>query len=58
MISAFLVSVTLCIGTQFFNLNSAQRSIIHGIINLSMLHWVLLYPTLREFTQSTFGSSS
>jgi membrane protease YdiL (CAAX protease family) len=58
MISAFLVSVTLCIGTQFFNLNSAQRSIIHGIINLSMLHWVLLYPTLREFIQSTFGSSS
>lgn len=52
MVSAFLLSVVLCVGVQFFNLNSMQRSVIHGIVNFSILHWVLLYPVLREFIQS------
>lgn len=52
MVSAFLLSVVLCAGAQLFNLDSMQRSIIHGVVNFSILHWVLLYPTLREFIQS------
>ncbi|MNV33048.1 CAAX amino terminal protease self- immunity [compost metagenome] len=55
VVSAFLLSVVLCVGAQLFNLNSIQRSIIHGIVNFSILHWVLLYPTLREFIQSALG---
>ncbi|WP_234458625.1 CPBP family intramembrane glutamic endopeptidase [Stenotrophomonas sp. S39] len=56
IVPAFLLSVFLCAGTQFFNLNSAQRSIIHGLVNFSMLHWVIFYPTIRDFLKSTLGS--
>lgn len=58
IVSAFLLSLFLCVGTQLFNLNSAQRSVIHGLVNFSILHWVLFYPTLRSFLQSALASSS
>ncbi|WP_419965234.1 type II CAAX prenyl endopeptidase Rce1 family protein [Stenotrophomonas geniculata] len=48
MISAFLLSVVLCVGVQLLNLNSMQRSVIHGTVNFCILHWVLLYPAIRE----------
>jgi membrane protease YdiL (CAAX protease family) len=57
VVPAFLLSVLLCIGAQRFNLNSAQRSVIHGLINFSILHWVIFYPTLRDFLQPILGSS-
>ncbi|MDI9273605.1 CPBP family intramembrane glutamic endopeptidase [Stenotrophomonas sp. PFBMAA-4] len=56
IVPAFLLSVFLCAGMQFFNLNSAQRSVIHGLVNFSMLHWMIFYPTLRDFLQPTLGS--
>lgn len=56
MVSAFLLSVVLCAGAQLLSLNSTQRSVIHGVVNFSILHWVLLYPTLREFVQSALRS--
>lgn len=56
VVSAFLLSVFLCVSTQLFNLNSAQRSVIHGLVNFSILHWVIFYPTLRDFLRSTLGS--
>ncbi|NNH49677.1 CPBP family intramembrane metalloprotease [Stenotrophomonas maltophilia] len=53
VVSAFLLSAFLCIGTQLFNFNSTQRSVIHGLVNFSILHWVIFYPTFRDFLGST-----
>lgn len=46
MIFAFLFSMALCIGVYMFKLNTLQRSLIHGLINLVITHWVLVYPNL------------
>ncbi|BBO51304.1 MULTISPECIES: CPBP family intramembrane glutamic endopeptidase [Stenotrophomonas] len=45
-VSSFIYSVILCIGAIAFGLNTVQRSIIHGVINLSIMHWALLPPLL------------
>ncbi|TIE18297.1 CPBP family intramembrane metalloprotease [Stenotrophomonas maltophilia] len=46
VVSSFIYSVILCIGAIVFGLNTFQRSIIHGVINLSIMHWALLHPLL------------
>ena len=46
MIFAFLFSMALCIGVYMFKLGTLQRSLIHGLINLVITHWVLVYPNL------------
>lgn len=46
MISAFLFSLALCAGVYIFNLDTLQRSVIHGVVNLVIMHWTLIYPNL------------
>ncbi|WNH48822.1 MULTISPECIES: CPBP family glutamic-type intramembrane protease [Stenotrophomonas] len=46
MVSAFLVSVALCASVYSFKLDTLQRAVIHGVINLVITHWVPVYPNL------------
>lgn len=46
MISAFLFSLALCAGVYLFRWDTLQRSVIHGIVNLVIMHWALIYPNL------------
>jgi len=46
MISAFLFSVALCGGAYIFQLDTLQRSLIHGVVNLVIMHWALVYPNI------------
>lgn len=46
IISAFLFSIALCAGVYFFKLDTLQRALIHGVVNLVIMHWALVYPDL------------
>lgn len=41
-IFAFIFSVTLCLNVYLFKLDSWQRALIHGILNLVIIQWELL----------------
>lgn len=46
VVSAFLVSAALCASVYLCKLDTVQRAVIHGVINLVISHWVLVYPNL------------
>lgn len=46
MVSAFIFSLALCAGVYRFQLDTLQRSVIHGVVNLVIMHWTLIYPNL------------
>lgn len=50
VVSSFLYSIFLCICVHPFRLNTAQRAIIHGGINLAITQWVIFYPTMKGYS--------
>lgn len=49
VISSFFFSILLCTCANPLNLNTTQRAIVHGAINLTITQWVIFYPTLRDY---------
>lgn len=46
VVSAFIFSMALCCGVYFFKMDGFQRSLIHGFVNLVIMHWAIIYPNI------------
>jgi len=45
-ILAFLFSIIICACIYTFSLDTWQRAVVHGLINLSIIQWTVIYPNL------------